>query len=158
MLAIDREWKGIQPWQWRRMCWLFPDKPKPFLRKRRKGGRPRSDDRKCLEAIFWSARTGFSLRRVPARFGRPRTAERRFALWYPSSVLERAWKCYLQQTGGVEREEWRRDLVVACKRSTAFWRLELQSILEMEWPREKSVILDACAESSPWRGGLTPPN
>ena len=158
MFSISREWKGIPPWQWREMLWLFPGKPKPFLRKRRKGGRPRSDDRVSLEAIFWSARTGFSLRRVPPRFGRPRTAERRFELWYKSSVLERAWKCYFRQTGVVEREEWRRDLAVACGRSPAFWRLELQSMLETEWPREKSVILNACAESSPWQGGLTPPN
>lgn len=159
-MRIRREWKGIPPWQARELRDLFPDKKKPFLRGLRKGGRPRVDDLLCLEAIFWALRNGYPLRRIPERYGSPRTVARRLWQWRRNSLLEFAWKRYLWNTGVVEREEWRADLDEACRRNSEFWRLELREVLELDWqrPREKSVILDSCAESSPWRGGLTPPN
>src|ERR1700719_2461777 len=113
---MRHEWHGIQPWQWRELRRLFPEKKRPFLKKLRKGGRPRVDDRRCLEAIFWSARTGLSLRRLPRRFGSPRTAARRLARWRRDCTLSFAWRRYLWNTGTVEREEWREDLDEACRR------------------------------------------
>jgi hypothetical protein len=125
---MEREWKGIQPWQWKAVRKLFPEKKRPYLKKLRKGGRPRVDDR------------------------------RRLMKWRRCALLEIAWTRYLRETSVIEREEWRRRLEDACGRSPAFWRLRLKALLDLEWPREKSVILDACAESSPSLGGLTPPN
>lgn len=114
------------------MRYLFPVEKKPFLRRQRKGGRPRKDDRKCLEAIFWAARTGTSLRRLPPRFGSPRTVERRLAQWRRWGLLEKAWSRYLHQTGITERDDWRRALAGA----GSFWRIQLQLILKIEWPQD----------------------
>jgi transposase len=158
IIRMEREWKGIQPWQWKAVRKLFPEKKRPYLKKLRKGGRPRVDDRRCFDAILWSARTGLPWRSLPARFGRLRTVERRLMKWRRCALLEIAWTRYLRETSVIEREEWRRRLEDACGRSPAFWRLRLKALLDLEWPREKSVILDACAESSPSLGGLTPPN
>jgi transposase len=112
------------------MEYLFPRKKKPFLRRMRKGGRPRVDDRECLNAIFWSVRTGMSLRHLPPRFGHPRTAQRRLAQWRRWGILEKAWSRYLRQTGITERQEWRRALAGA----KAYLRIEFQLVLEQEWP------------------------
>jgi hypothetical protein len=67
---------------------------------------------------------------VPTRFGRPRTAERRFAEWYRWGILEKAWSRYLKATGLTERQEWRRALAGA----RGFWRIHFQPILKTEWP------------------------
>jgi len=114
------------------MEYLFPASRKPFLRRMRKGGRPRADDRKCLEAIFWSARTGRSLRHAPPRFGRWRTSQRRFVQWHRWGILEKAWARYLHFTHLEERQEWRRALAEA----RAFWRISFRLILEIDWAHD----------------------
>jgi transposase len=103
----------------------------------RTGGRPRGDDRKCFEAILWSARTGLPWRRLPERFGKTRTVTRRLAQWQRTGRLRAVWARYLRCTGTAELEDWRRDLADACGRSRAFWRLELRAVLDIEWPDEK---------------------
>ena len=137
IIGMDREWKGLHPWQWSAVRELFPKKKIPYLKKMRKGGRPRTDDRKCLEAILWSARTGLPWRRLPERFGKTRTVTRRLAQWQRTGRLHTVWARYLQFTGTHERENWRLELADACGRSRAFWRLELRAILDIEWPAEK---------------------
>jgi len=134
---MDQDWKGIHDWQWAPLKDLLPKKKTPFLRRLRKGGRPRADDRRCFEAILWSARSGISLRRLPKRFGKPRTAARRLAQWHRSGRLDRLSKRYLDFTGPTEREDWRLRLDAACGPSPAYWRLELNVILDINWPREK---------------------
>jgi transposase len=131
---MDREWKGIHEWQWRPVQALLPKKKTPFLKRQRKGGRPRADDRRCFEAVLWSARTGLPWRLLPERFGKPRTASRRLGQWHRSASLDRLWKRYLQFTGPSEREDWRRRLAGACAHAPAFWRLEFQAILVLQWP------------------------
>ena len=134
---MDHDWEGIHDWQWLPVKKLLPQKEKPFRRRLRMGGRPRADDRRCFEAILWSARSGISLRRLPKRFGKPRTAARRLAQWHGSGRLDRLWKRYLEFTGPTERDDWRRCLGSVCGHSPALWRLELQAILDIEWPGEK---------------------
>jgi transposase len=134
---VNSNWTGIQPRQWAPVRELIPSKPRPFLRRRRTGGRPRADDRKCFEAILWSARTGISPRRLPERFGKPRTAARRLAKWHRDGRLHILWSRYLGCTGLTEREDWRRRLADACAHSPDLWRLELQAILDIEWPQKR---------------------
>ncbi|MFI5361976.1 MAG: transposase [Elusimicrobiota bacterium] len=134
---MNPDWKGIHDWQWAPLKDLIPPITKPFLRRRRKGGRPSADDRGCFEAILWSARTGISLRQAPERFGKPRTTARRLAQWHRGGRLERLWRRYVQFIGPTEREDWRRRLDATCGHAPALWRLELRAILDVEWPREK---------------------
>jgi transposase len=134
---VEREWKGIHDWQWTPLRELLPRKTKPFLKRLRKGGRPRTDDRKCFEAILWSARTGVSWERLPEKFGVGRTASRRLDQWHRSGRLHVLWRRFLQFTGPTERTDWRRRLDAACGHDPALWRLELRAILVVEWPDEK---------------------
>jgi transposase len=134
---MEREWRGLQPWQWKAVQNSLPKKKIPFLRRRRKGGRPRADDRKCFEAILWSARTGLPWRLLPEGLGSARTASRRLVEWNRKDQLRGPWRRYLLQTSQLERDSWRRNLAVACARKPVFWRLELLVILDLEWPEEK---------------------
>jgi transposase len=130
---MAQDWKGIHDWQWTRVSEILPRKTQPFLKRLRKGGRPRVDDRKCFEAILWSARTGLSCRQMPERFGR--TASRRLVQWHRSGRLERLWTRYLQCTGPTERTDWRRRLDSVCMHSPEYWRLDFQATLNIEYGR-----------------------
>ena len=52
-------------------------------------GRPGSDPRLVLEAVFWIARTGAPWRDLPPGFGNWNTIYRRFRDWARSGVFER---------------------------------------------------------------------
>ena len=130
---VERRWNGFHPWQWREMEPLFPPAPKkPFLRRMRKGGRPRIDDRKSLETIFWSIRTGNSPRHAPVRFGPWRTAHRRWKQWGRWGILEKAWSRYLNFTSLEERQEWRRALAGG----RGYWQMAFRATLEIEWAHD----------------------
>ena len=48
---------------WQRISWSIPpEPPKP------KGGRPRMDNRKALDAIFYALRTGCQWKAKPSKF------------------------------------------------------------------------------------------
>ena len=58
----DFEWSIIQP--------LLPNKPR---------GKPRVDDRKVLNGIYWRLRTGSPWADIPERYGPPTTCATGFA-------------------------------------------------------------------------------
>jgi transposase len=48
----------------------------------RKGKRgPRADNRRCLNALLWVARSGGRWRDLPKSFGKPAAAKRRYDRW-----------------------------------------------------------------------------
>lgn len=49
-------------------------------------GRPRVDDRRILNAIFWILRTGSPWRDLPSRYGPPTTAYNRYNRWAKRGV------------------------------------------------------------------------
>lgn len=127
------EWSGIPPWFWPRIARELPIPPKkPFLKSRRKGGRPRCDDRKALSAILWRLRSGGTWNRLPKRFGSAMTARRRQAAWMRGGRLDRAWRAYLQQQSRVELHRWRGCFAAASFLPQPFWRFDLDLI----WQRE----------------------
>ena len=133
------EWNGISPSFWSRIAReLPPVKKKPFLRSRRKGGRPRADDRQALSAIFWRLRCGGTWKRLPKQFGSAVTARRRLALWLRGDRLERLWRAYLFQQSRVELQRWRMSLAAAEYRSQPFWRYGLDFV----WRREFEPLLN----------------
>jgi transposase len=78
----DEQWQRIEP--------LLP-KPK----NRGKGGRPRADDRACLEGILWVLRSGARWRDLPERFPSPSTCWRRLGEWEAEEVLDDIWRAFL---------------------------------------------------------------
>jgi putative transposase len=74
----DQLWEQIKPL-------LPPELPKP------KGGRPRINDRKVMEAILCIFRAGWKWKSLPSSLGSPSTVRHRFKEWQKSGVFQRMW-------------------------------------------------------------------
>jgi transposase len=68
--------------QWKRIAAHLPEHP-PSPR----GGRPRADDRECLEGILWLLRTGSPWQEIPLDFPSGSTCWRRLQEWAGEGVL-----------------------------------------------------------------------
>ena len=69
--------------QWERIAPLLPvHPPSP------KGGRPRADDRECLEGLLWLLRTGARWQDIPVDLPSGSTCWRRLQEWSSEDVLE----------------------------------------------------------------------
>jgi transposase len=71
----DTEWAVISP--------LLPNKPR---------GVPRTDDRRVLNGIFWTLRTGSPWRDLPERYGPYTTVYNRYNRWAKAGV----WLCIFE--------------------------------------------------------------
>ena len=78
----DMLWEQITPL-------LPPELP------RTKGGRPRMNDRKAMEAIFCVFRTGCKWNALPRSLGTGSTVQKRFQEWRRAGVFERMWQAGL---------------------------------------------------------------
>jgi transposase len=74
-VLTDKHWQRIAPH-------LPEHLPSP------KGGRPRADDRECLEGILWLLRTGARWQDMPVDLPSGSTCWRRLQEWASESVLE----------------------------------------------------------------------
>jgi len=93
----DEMWEKIKP--------IIP-KHKPS----KEGGRPRMDDKKAMNAIFYILRTGCQWKALPRSLGAPSTVHDRFTEWTKAGVFKRMWKSGLMaydekkgSTGGGNR-------------------------------------------------------
>src|SRR6476660_3602908 len=71
----DFEWSIIEP--------LLPSKPR---------GKPRADDRKVLNGIYWRLRTGAPWDDIPERYGPATTCANRFRRWARIGVWDRIFE------------------------------------------------------------------
>ncbi len=78
----DEQWELIRPH-------LPAAPPRP------RGGRPRADDRACLEGILWVLRSGARWRDLPERYPSPGACWRRLVEWESEGVLEAIWHAFL---------------------------------------------------------------
>lgn len=78
----DTIWEQIEPL-------LPPELP------RLRGGRPRMDNRKAMEAIFYVLRTGRKWEDIPRSLGAPSTVRRRFQEWRKAGLFQRMWRADL---------------------------------------------------------------
>ena len=69
--------------QWQRVAPHLPEHPVSP-----KGGRPRADDRECLEGILWLLRTGARWQDIPVDLPSGSTCWRRLQEWAFEEVLE----------------------------------------------------------------------
>ena len=76
--------------QWARIAPLLPRR-----KRNARGGRPRVDDRRCLEGILWVLRTGARWRDLPRDYPSPATCWRRLAEWERQAVWLDCWRAFL---------------------------------------------------------------
>ena len=92
----DELWAKIQP--------LLP----PHVNTHRfGGGRPRADDRQCLDAIFFVLRTGCQWNALNATGLCPSsTAHDRFQEWQKAGVFLKFWQAGLQEYDALKGLDW----------------------------------------------------
>lgn len=94
-------WRGVTNKQW---AAIQPHLPP--VRARRKGGRPRADDRQCFEGILWILWTGAPWSELPARYGAKSTVHDRLTRWARRGVLLRLWRAFLDQLNDRQKIRW----------------------------------------------------
>ena len=62
-----------------------------------KGGRPRADDRDCLEGLLWLLRTGARWQDIPVDLPSPSTCWRRLQEWASEGILQDIQALLLEQ-------------------------------------------------------------
>lgn len=77
-LLSDEQWSRIEP--------LLPVVKPSGL-----GGRPREDDRKMMNAIYYVLRTGIQWKALPKEMGASSTVHDRFLEWRAAGVFESLW-------------------------------------------------------------------
>jgi transposase len=89
----DAMWAQVQP--------LLPvEPPKP------KGGRPRNDDRKMMDAIFYVLRTGIHWKALPRSMGAGSSVHDRFQEWQQTGVFRKMWEVGLLTYDAAKGIEW----------------------------------------------------
>lgn len=89
----DQIWERIK-------VWLPPEKPKP------KGGRPRNDDRKMMDAIYYVLRTGCQWKLLPRCIGAGSSVHDRFQKWREQGVFKAAWQAGLFEYDALVGIDW----------------------------------------------------
>ncbi len=86
---------------WERIRPLLPAaRPKP------KGGRPRNDDRKMLDGIFYVLRTGIQWKALPRQIGAGSSVHDRFQEWQQAGVFRKLWEAGLLEYDRVQGIVW----------------------------------------------------
>ena len=89
----DEVWEKIKP--------LIPPS-----KSKKKNGRPRMDDRKALNAIFYILRTGCQWNALPRSLGASSTVHDRFQEWREAGLFEQMWKAGLMVYGIKKEINW----------------------------------------------------
>jgi putative transposase len=76
---------------WDRIIALLPSPSSTRSGKKKKTGRPRMDDRKAMDAIFYVLRTGCQWKALPRSLGASSTVHDRFQDWRKEGVFRRMW-------------------------------------------------------------------
>lgn len=99
-LVTDALWGEVEP--------LLPEPRTPT----RRGGRPRIDDRTCLEGILFLLKTGIPWEELPPQFGcSGMTCWRRLEEWQRAGVWEAIWRQFLDELGREEAIDWSAAIV-----------------------------------------------
>ena len=121
--------------QWSLISDLFPA-PQPNAR----GGRPRADDRQCLEGILWVLRSGARWKDLPWSFPSYVTCWRRFVEWSMSGLWERAWLRLLNQLDERGAVDWEQSFAdgtfASAKKGAISWA-----------PPSEAKVLSLCSWS-----------
>jgi transposase len=84
--------------QWQRVAPHLPEHPPSP-----KGGRPRADDRECLEGVLWLLRTGARWQDIPVDLPSGSTCWRRLQEWAGEEVLQQIQAVLVEELGELGR-------------------------------------------------------
>lgn len=87
--------------QWTR---IEPHLPRP--KNNPQGGRPRADDRSCMEGILWVLRTGARWKDLPDSYPSPATCWRRLGQWERQGVWLHMWRAFLKELDEAKQLDW----------------------------------------------------
>jgi len=87
---------------WNKIKSLLP-LPKP----KKKAGRPRADDKKIMNGIFYLLRTGCQWKALPRCYGAPSTVYDRFQEWQRAGLFEKMWQAGLLEYDNEKGLEWK---------------------------------------------------
>jgi transposase len=100
---VSKSWR-IPDDLWEQIAWLLPEHKNTH---RFGGGRPRTADRVCMDAIFFRLRTGCQGKALDAtRFCPASTAHDRFQEWVDAGVFLSLWKTGLLDYDGLRGIDW----------------------------------------------------
>jgi putative transposase len=98
--AVDESFR-VPDEMWERIKPLLPvARPKP------KGGRPRNDDRKMMDAIYYVLRTGIQWKALPTSVGAGSSVHDRFQEWQQAGVFRNMWAAGLRAYDAAKGIEW----------------------------------------------------
>jgi transposase len=86
--------------QWRRIAAHLPEHPPSP-----KGGRPRADDRECLEGLLWLLRTGARWQDIPVDLPSGSTCWRRLQEWAGEEILQEIQAVLIEELSGLGKLE-----------------------------------------------------
>jgi transposase len=106
--------------QWERIAPHLPQHPASP-----QGGRPRADDRECLEGILWLLRAGARWRDIPIDFPSGSTCWRRLQEWSGEGVLQDLHTVVIEELddlGKLDFEELFSDATfIRAKKGATMW-------------------------------------
>jgi transposase len=71
-----------------------------------KRGRPRADQRRCLNGIIYRARTGCQWNQLPEKFGSDSTVHRTLARWEEKGVFDAIWALLIYHCEDLKDVHW----------------------------------------------------
>ena len=89
---------------WERIRVLIP--PPPPKKNKDRPGRPRMDDRKAMNAIYYVARTGCQWGALPRSLGAKSTVHDRFQEWRDAEVFQNMWREGLLEYDQIKGIDW----------------------------------------------------
>jgi transposase len=103
---MEKTKRWIDDTLWANLAPLLPKhKPSP------KGGRPRADDRACLEGILHMLRSGEAWHLLPKDYPSYPTCWRRLSEWTQRGVWPKLQKVLLQQLQDAHGIDWKRAVI-----------------------------------------------
>jgi len=78
----------------------------PLPKPKKKPGRPREDDRKIINGIYYLLRTGCQWKALPRCYGAPSTVHDRFQEWQRAGLFETIWQAGLMEYDNKKGLEW----------------------------------------------------
>jgi putative transposase len=105
--SVVEETPGVDPqYQITDELWERIEPLIPPHRKKTRRGRPRMDERRAMNGIFYVARTGCQWKALPHSLGRKSTVHDRFQEWRKAGVFEEMWRRSLLDYDATKGIDW----------------------------------------------------
>ncbi len=83
-------------------------------------GRPRADQRKCLDGMIYRARTGCQWNHLPQGFGSDSTVHRTVCRWDSKGVFDRLWAVLIYHCEELQSVHWEWQAADGCMNKARF--------------------------------------